>query len=106
MTSAKEHVEKLQRLYEEGGEEAIAEFAESNPAEYFHAIEALYVVEEDFDGLEDFQASVSEACRNAMDEHLSKEGFSAFDEIIRLARKEGRYESVEKLERYLKRLRH
>ncbi len=41
----KEYVEQLQRIYEEGGDEALSKFANTNPVEYLKAVEATYIGE-------------------------------------------------------------
>lgn len=102
----KERVEQLQRIYEEGGDEALSEFANTNPIEYLRAIEATYIVEDDDEGLEEFQAAASEACRRAVEDHITRDGFVVFDELVRIARENGMDDTADKVASYLQGLRH
>ncbi len=101
----KERVDQLQRIYEEGGAEALDEFANTNPAEYLRAVEAIYIVEGDDEGLEEFQAEVSEAIRRAVDESITQGGFVVFDKMVRIAREHGVDDTADKITSYLQRLR-
>ena len=102
----KERAEQLVRLFEEGGEQALHEFATTKPIECLKAVESIYIIDEDFDGLDEFQAEVSEACRHGVEEQLTEDGFARFDEIVRLAREIGDDEAADKIESYLEWLRH
>ena len=106
----KKRAEQLKRIYEEGGAEALSKFtdrlAETNPVEYIEAMEAVYILEGDDEELEEFQAKLSRNIQQSLDDHLSKDGFAGFDEMIRLAREQGEDEAADKIEAYLKRLRH
>ena len=102
----KERVEQLQRVYEEGGDEALSEFANTIPVEYLKAVEACYIVEGDDEGLEEFQAEMSAACRRAVEDSLTQDGFAVFDKLVRIARENGMDETADKMASYLQRLRH
>ena len=102
----KEHVEHLQRLYEEGGDEALSEFANADPIEYLSAIEATYIVDGDDEGLEEFQAAISKECRHAVEDHITRNGFVVFDELVRIARENGMDDTADKIASHLQRLRH
>ena len=102
----KERVEQLQRIYEEGGDEALSDFANTNPVEYIRAIEAFLMVEGDDEGLEEFQAAVSEAFRDAVDHHITRDGFKGVDELVRIARENGMDDTADKIASHLQRLRH
>ncbi len=71
----KERLEKLELILEEGGDEALSRFLETNPDEFLKAIEAFYILNGDDEGL---------------------------DEIIRLARELGDNETADKIESLLK----
>ncbi len=101
----KERVEQLQRVYEEGGDEALSEFANTNPVEYIRAIEATYIVEGDDEGFEEFQAEMSEACRRAVEDHLTQNGFAVFDELVRIAHGIGMDDAADNIASHLQRLR-
>ena len=102
----KERVEQLQHIYEEGGAEALSEFADTNPVEYLRAIEAAYIVEGDDEGLEEFQAVASEAVRRAVEDQLTRGGFVVWDKLVRIARENGMDDTADKIASYLLRLRH
>ena len=101
----KDLVEKLKEIYEAGGDEALNDYAQSNPVEYLQAIEAIYIDEGDDEGLEEFRAAFSRELRDVVDEHLTKDGFAAFDEMLRLARDNDQTETADRIEAYLNRLR-
>ena len=71
----KERLEKLERILEDGGDESLSRFLETNPDEFLKAIEAFYILNGDDEGL---------------------------DEIIRLARELGDNETADKIESLLK----
>ena len=102
----KERVEQLQHIYEEGGDEALSEFATTNPIEYLDALEAIYIVEGDDEGLEEFQAATSAEVRRAVEDHLTREGFAVFDETLRIARENGMDDTADKITSFLQRMRH
>ncbi len=102
----KERVEQLQRIYEEGGDEALSEFADTNPVEYLRAIEAFLIVEGDDEGLEEFQAAMSEEARRAVEDHITQGGFVVFDKLVRIARENGMDDTADKIASHLQRLRH
>lgn len=102
----KERVEQLQRIYEEGGDEALSEFANTSPIEYLDALEAIYIVEGDDEGLEEFQVATSEAIRRAVEDHLTREGFVFFDDALRIARENGMDDTADKIASFLQRIRH
>ncbi len=102
----KERVEQLQRIYEEGCDEALSEFVNTNPIEFLRAIEATYIVEDDDEGLEEFQAAVSEEARRAVEDHITRDGFVVFDRLVRYARENGMDDTADKIASYLQRLRH
>ena len=104
--TAKARVERLLRVYEDGGEEALLEFARTSPTEYIEAIEATYIVEGDDEGLEEYQAEVSALSRKVVDDILTKDGFAIFDDLVRWARENGEDDKADRLESHLKRLRH
>ena len=104
--TAKARVERLVRIHEDGGEEALLEFARTSPTEYIEAIEAIYIVEGDDEGLEEYQAEVSAMSRDAVDDILTKDGFAIFDDLVRWARENGEDDKADGLESHLKRLRH
>ncbi len=101
----KERVEQLQRIYEEGGDEALSEFADTNPVEYVRAIEAVYIVEGDDEGLEEFQMAASEAFRRAVDDSITQDGFVVWHDVVRIARENGMDDTADKIASYLQRLR-
>ena len=98
-------IEKLQQIYEAGGDDALDDYAQSNPVEFLKAIEAVYIVKGDDEGLQELRAEISDAFRDAVGDHLTKNGFAAFDEILRLARDNDMTETTDQIEAYLKRLR-
>ena len=102
----KERVEQLERIYEEGGDEALSEFVNTNPIEFLKAIEATYIVEDDDEGLEEFQAAMSEEARRAVEDHITRDGFRVFDELVRRARENGMDDTADKIASHLQRLRH
>ena len=102
----KERVEQLQRIYEEGGDEALSKFANTSLIEYLRAIEATYIVEGDDEGFEEFQAATSEAVRRAVEDHITRDGFVVFDKLVRLARESGMDDTADKIASHLQRLRH
>ncbi len=102
----KERVEQLLRIFEEGGDEALSEFADTKPVEYVRAIEAVYIVEGDDEGLEEFQAAWSEAVRRAVDDHITRGGFVVIEKLVRIARENGMDDTADKIASYLRRLRH
>ena len=102
----KERIEQLQRIYEEGGDEALAEFANTNPIEYLDALEAVYIVEGDDEGLEEFQAATSAEVRRAVEDLITRDGFVVFDELLRVARQNGMDDTADKITSFLQRMRH
>ena len=103
--TAKARVERLLRVYEDGGEEALLEFARTSPTEYIEAIEAIYIVEGDDEGLEEYQAEVSAICRDVVERLITQDGFTVFDEMVRLARENGMDDRTDEMEAQLKRMR-
>ena len=93
----KERVEQLERIYEEGGDEALSEFVNTNPIEFLKAIEATYIVEDDDEGLEEFQAAWSEAVRRAVDDHITRGGFVVIEKLVRIARENGMDDTADKI---------
>ena len=102
--TAKPRVERLLRVYEDGCEEALLEFARTSPTEYIEAIEAIYIVEGDDEGLEEYQAEVSAICRDAVERLITQDGFTVFDEMVRLARENGMDDHADEMEAQLKRM--
>ncbi len=102
----KERGEQLERIYEEGGDEALSEFANTNPIEYLDALEAIYIVEGDDEGLEEFQAATSAEVRRAVEDLITRDGFVAFDGALRFARENGMDETADKIASFLQRMRH
>ncbi len=102
----KERVEQLYRIYEEGGDEALSEFANTNPIEYLDALEAVYIVEGDDEGLEEFQATTSAEVRRAVEDLITRDGFVVFDELLRVARENGMDDTADKITSFLQRMRH
>ena len=104
----KERAEQWRRIYEEGGEEAldeaISECANTNPVECINTIEAAFIVDGDDEGLEEFQAEFSRECRRAIDDHITRDGFVVWDDVVRLARERGMDDTADKIARYLQRL--
>ena len=103
--TAKARVERLLRIHEDGGEEALLEFARTSPTEYIEAIEAIYIVEGDDEGLEKYQAEVSTMCRDAVERLITQDGFAIFDDLVRLARENGMDDHADEWEAHLKRMR-
>ena len=101
----KERVEQLQRIYEEGGDKALSEFANTNTVEFVRAIEAIYIVEGDDEGLEEFQADWSEAIRSAVADAITQNGFVGVNEMVRICRENGMDDTADKIASYLQRLR-
>ena len=95
--TAKARAERLLRVYEDGGEEALLEFARTSPTEYIEVIEAIYIVEGDDEGLEEYQAEVSAMSRDAVDDILTKDGFAIFDDLVRWARENGEDDKADRL---------
>ena len=105
-----ERIDQLIRIHENGGIEALAEFSNTNPAEFIEAIVAICNYESDHESDEEwlsgFRALVSKTFLAEIDELLTQGGFARFDEMIRRAREEGEGEAADSLEAYLRRQRH
>ncbi len=88
------------------GDEALSEFVNTNPIEFLKAIEATYIVEDDDEGLEEFQAATSAEVRRAVEDLITRDGFVVFDELLRVARENEMDDTADKIVSFLQRMRH
>ena len=96
-----DRIDQLLRIYENGGIEAVSEFSNTNPAEFFEAMVAI----SDDESFAELRDSMWPMFRSAMIELLTQYGFAKSDEWIRIAREQVDDESADRLEDFLRRLR-